>query len=633
MQRLVQATGRLKSRIHDLIGQRRGFAASRVSAAVPQGAAKQRAPFPMPDLRNLRLPRPSMPAIRGLVEDLFQTRPDKSPVRLIIAGTAFAAVFLTLGGRVVHFATMADDAPTFRRQAQEATSGARPPILDRNGELMASDVRMVSIFAEPKHIIDKDEAVELLNAVFPDLDAKDLRDRFAAKKGFVWVKREVTPRQQAEVHRLGLPGIGFIPESKRVYPNGPVAAHVLGFANIDNIGIAGIEKYIDGQGLNDLKGMGFGAKAMDLKPVTLSIDLRVTHAMRNELLDAMRRYRAKAAGGIIMDVHTGEIVAQVSLPDYDPNNPTDALKPENINHLAVGVYEMGSTFKALTTAMALDSGKVSLNSSFDATRPLRSGRFQINDYHGQKRVLQVPEIFVYSSNIGTARMALKVGVEGHKAFLRKLGQLERLRTEMPETAMPIIPSQWGELNTMTISFGHGLAVSPLQATMATAALVNGGYLITPTYLKRTKDEARAVARQVIRPETSEGMRFVMRLNAERGTATKANIPGYYAGGKTGTSEKVVGGRYSKTKVMTTFMAVVPSDKPKYLFLTLLDEPQGTGETHGYATSGWNAAPVTGRIIERVGPMLDVQPRFEIPHQPFPMVSRLNLRYQTQTELR
>ena len=581
----------------------------------------------MPDFASMRLPRPTWSGVRAMVADLFQTRPDKSSTRLVMAGMAFTAVFGILGGRLVQLAIKSDDQPTIRRQAQEATSGARPPVLDRNGELMATDVKMVSIFAEPRRIIDKDEAVELLNAVFPDIDAKDLREKLGTRKGFIWVKREVTPRQQSDVHRLGLPGIGFIPEHKRVYPNGPVAAHVLGFANVDNVGIAGIEKYIDGQGLNDLKGMGFGNKPMELKPVELSIDMRVTHAMRLELLEAMRKFKAKAAGGVIIDVNTGEIISQVSLPDYDPNSPTDALKPENINHLAVGVYEMGSTFKALTTAMALDSGKINLNSHFDATQPLRYGRFQIHDYHGQKRVLQVPEIFIYSSNIGTARMALSVGVQGHKDFLRKMGQLERLRTEMPETAMPIIPQSWGELNTMTISFGHGLAVSPLQAVVATAALVNGGLLIPPTYLKRTREEAQALAKRVIKPETSEAMRYVMRLNAEKGSASKANVPGYYVGGKTGTSEKVVGGRYSKTKVMTTFMAVAPADKPRYLFLTLLDEPQGISETHGFATSGWNSAPTTGKIIERVGPMLDMLPRFEFPNQPFPMVSRLNLRHQ------
>lgn len=596
-------------------------------ARKPEG--RQREPFPLPDFGQL--PRPSVAGAKALALSLFQTRPDKSASRIVLAGAAFSGLFLVLAGRLIHFGAMPEEPATFRRQAQEATSGARPPVLDRNGELMAADVKMVSIFAEPKRLIDKDEAVELLNAVFPDLDAKELREKFSAKKGFVWVKREVTPRQQAEVHRLGLPGVGFIPEHKRVYPNGPVAAHVLGFANVDNQGIAGIEKWIDGQGLNDLKGAGFGGKSMDLKPVQLSIDMRVTHAMREELVAAMKKFKAKAAGGMIMDVNTGEIVAQVSLPDYDPNSPTDALKPENINHLAVGVYEMGSTFKAMTTAMALDSGKVSLTSNFDATNALRYGRFKINDYHGQKRVLSVPEIFTYSSNIGTARMALSIGVEGHKAFLRKMGQLERLRTEMPESAMPIVPQHWGELNTMTISFGHGLAVSPIQAVAATAALVNGGYLINPTYLKRTREEAMAVARQVIKPSTSEAMRYVMRLNAERGSARKADVPGYYAGGKTGTSEKVVGGRYSKTKLLTTFMAVTPSDKPQYLLLTLFDEPQGIPETHGYATSAWNAGWTAGRILERAGPMLGITPRFEMPNNPFPAVSRLNVKHQVWQE--
>lgn len=604
---------------------------SRVRQPQEQVQVRHREPFPLPSMADFKALRPSRQGVLELIRDLFRTRPEKSSIRIVMAGMAFTALFGVLIVRVFHFGFMSDEPASLRKQVASETMAHRPPVVDRNGELMAADVRMVSVFAEPKRLIDKDEAVELLNAVFPDIDAKELRDKFAKQKGFVWVKREITPKQQAEVHRLGLPGVGFLPEQKRVYPNGPVAAHVLGFANVDNVGIAGIEKWIDGQGLTDTRGVQPNGKPVDMKPVQLSIDMRVTNGMRLELAEGMRKFKAKAAGGMLIDVNTGEIVAQVSLPDYDPNNPTDALKPENINHLAVGVYEMGSTFKAMTVAMALDSGKVSLTSNFDATNALRYGRFKINDYHGQHRVLSVPEIFTYSSNIGTARMALSIGVEGHKAFLRKMGQLERLRTEMPESAMPIVPQHWGELNTMTISFGHGLAVSPIQAVAATAALVNGGYLMTPTYLKRTREEAMAVARQVIKPTTSEAMRYVMRLNAERGSARKADAPGYYAGGKTGTSEKVVGGRYSKTKLMTTFMAVIPADKPKYLLLTMFDEPQGIPETHGYATSAWNAGWAAGRIIERVGPMLDIVPRFELPQNPFPMVARLGVKHQVWQE--
>jgi cell division protein FtsI (penicillin-binding protein 3) len=553
---------------------------------------------------------------------LFRLRPDKSKARVGLVALVFACLFLALGGRLVMLAVAPEQPGGIRRATSSAISAARPDITDRNGETLATDVKMASVFAEPRNVIDKDEAVELLTAVLPDLDARELRERLNTRRGFIWVKREITPRQQAEVHRLGIPGVGFVPENKRVYPNGVVAAHVLGFANVDNVGIAGIEKYIDAQGLQDLNGAGFAIEAADLKPIALSLDMRAQHAMRDELLKALDKYKAKAAAGTIVDVTTGEVIALVSLPDFDPNNPVDALDKDRINRINVGVYEMGSTFKAITTAMALDSGKFTINSTFDARAALRYGRFTINDYHAQQRVMTVPEVFIYSSNIGTARMALGIGVDGHKAFLRKMGQLDRLRTELPEGAEPILPPRWGDLNTMTIAFGHGLAVAPLQAVMATAALVNGGYLMPPTFLKRSPAEAREAATRVIKPETSEAMRYVMRLNAERGSATRAAIPGYFVGGKTGTAEKVVGGRYSKNKVLTTFMAIAPSDKPRYLFLTILDEPQGLPETHGFATSGWNAAPVTGAIVERVAPMLDIAPHFDPPVQPFPTMVRL-----------
>jgi cell division protein FtsI (penicillin-binding protein 3) len=273
---------------------------------------------------------------------------------------------------------------------------------------------------------------------------------------------------------------------------------------------------------------------------------------------------------------------------------------------------MGSTFKALTIAMALDSGKVTLNSSFDARGSLRYGRFNISDYHAQNRVLSVPEIFTYSSNVGAAKIALAMGVENHKAFLRKVGQLDRLRTELPESAEPIVPKNWGELNTVTISFGHGLSVAPLQAVMGVAAIVNGGWLIPPTFLKRTPAEARAIAKRVVKPETCVAMRYLMRLNAEKGTATKADVRGFYVGGKTGTAEKVINGHYSKHRLMTDFMAVMPSDDPHYLLLIMLDEPKPIPETKGFATSGWNAAPVTARVITRIAPLLGLEPRPDLP---------------------
>jgi cell division protein FtsI (penicillin-binding protein 3) len=335
------------------------------------------------------------------------------------------------------------------------------------------------------------------------------------------------------------------------------------------------------------------------------------HALRDELTAAKEKYKANAATGLLLDVRTGEVIALSSLPDFDPNKP-GKLESSQLNRMTTGAFEMGSTFKALTIAMALDSGMAQLTSIFNAREPLKYGNFTIDDFHAQRRALTVPEIFIHSSNIGSAKMALAVGVEGHKAFLRKMGQLERLRTELPEGTDPLVPKNWSELSTVTIAFGHGLSVAPLQAAMATAALVNGGKLITPTFLKRSEFEAKDVARQVIKPETSDKMRYLMRLNVEQGTAKRAEVEGYYVGGKTGTSEKVEKGKYVKNKLLTSFMGVFPADQPKYLLLVMLDEPQPTPESKGQATSGHNAVPAAGKIIARVAPLLGLKPRDGLP---------------------
>jgi cell division protein FtsI (penicillin-binding protein 3) len=535
----------------------------------------------------------------------------KARARLGLAIAGFALFYAAIAVRLVMLAAAPDDHLVRRGGTRDAISTARPDILDRNGLVLATDVRAPSLFAEPRNIIDVDEAVELLTAVLPDLDATELRERLSSRRGFVWLKREITPKQQREIYRLGLPGVGFLAENKRVYPNSAEVSHLIGHVNIDNQGIAGIEKWLDSRGLQALHMAGLATDRLQ-KPVELAADLRVQHALRDELIFAANKFKVKAAAGVVVDVNTGEIVAMVSLPDYDPNSPKQANDPLRINRMTTGVFELGSTFKALTIAMALDSGKVTLNSSFDARGTLRYGRFNIHDYHGQNRILTVPEIFTYSSNIGTARIALSLGVDHHKWFLKKLGQLDRLRTELPESAEPLVPKRWGELNTVTIAFGHGLSVAPLQAVMGINALVNGGYLIPPTFMKRSEQEARALAKQVIKPQTSEKMRYLLRLNAEKGTATKANVNGYYVGGKTGTSDKVVNGRYSKTKVLNTFTAILPADQPRYQLLIMLDEPQGLPETHGFTTSGWNAAPTAGKIIARIAPLLGVQPRFDLP---------------------
>ena len=572
--------------------------------------------------------RPQSPAgarkakLKAFARDLLSTRLDRSGARVRTIALGLFVAYAGLGVKLLVLGLSHDPPQTLKTAADDAISGARPDLLDRNGAILATDVKTMSVFAEPNRIIDIDEAVELITAVLPDVNAKELRQRLSSKKGFIWVKRQITPKEQAEIFHLGLPGVGFLPENKRIYPNGPIGAYVIGYVNEDNVGIAGMEKYLDEQSLTDPHVPGFSVDPDRLKPVRLSIDLKATHALRDELVDGMDRFHARAAAGMIIDVNTGEVIALELLPDFDPNDPSSAQDPSKINRISVGVYEMGSTFKALSLAMALELGKVTLGSHVDARESLRYGRFTIHDFHATHRMLTVPEVFTHSSNIGAARLALMVGVEGHKAFLKKMGQLDRLRTELPESAEPLVPKHWGLLNTMTIAFGQGLNVAPIQAVMAVCALVNGGTMMKPTFLPRTQEEADKVGHRVISEQTSESMRYLMRSNATHGSASFANIPGYYVGGKTGTADKIIHGHYSQNKVFNTFMAITPADKPKYLYLTIYDDPQALPEDHGYHTAAYNAGRVAGALIRRVEPLEGVPPRKEPPTQPFPIIARL-----------
>lgn len=606
-------------------------AAAAAAAAQPEPqVAEQDAARLMQAVEEVMAPRdPRRVRMRRLVRSMFRLAIERSHVRVALVGLVFLGVFGAISVRLLTMAIFGEPPSQEHRAAASSSTAFRPDIVDRNGEILATDIRTVSVFAEPGNIYDKDEAVELLTAVLPSLNASELRAKLSSRKdrkgaGFVWVKRELTPKQQAEVHRLGIPGIGFLPDHKRVYPNGTAAAHILGATNLDGVGIAGMEKYIDSTGLQALNSFGLVSKQADLKPIQLSLDLRAQFAVRDELAKGIEHFKAKAGAAMILDVKTGEVVALVSMPDFDPNDPKDALAPDRINRMNVGVYEMGSTFKAMTLAMALDSGKYNVNSTFDTRGGvLNWGRQKIHEYHGTNRVITMPEVFTHSSNIGSAKMALGVGVPGHKAFLKRMGLTDRLRTELPESAAPIVPSRWSEINTITIAFGHGIAVAPLQAAMAVGAIVNGGKLITPTFLKSDPDSVKARSTPVLSPQTSEAMRYIMRLNAAEGSAKKASVPLYFVGGKTGTAEKVIGGRYNKNRLFTTFMAAAPMNDPKYLFVTIMDEPQGLPESGGYATAAWNSGVVTGKVIERVAPILGLPPQFEAPVRPFPQMVKLN----------
>jgi len=541
---------------------------------------------------------------RIVIDGLAKTTGGRGRGRILMTIAVFFCLYGAIAGRIAFLGMqeLEEGGPGPSR-----VTASRPDILDRNGEVLATDINTASLYAEPRRIVDADEALEKLLTVLPDLNIEQTYNRLKSDAGFIWLRRQLSPRQQQAIMQLGIPGIGFRTEKRRFYPGGPTAAHIVGLVNVDNKGIAGMEKYIDDQGLADLQATGL-ALPKDLEPVRLSIDLRVQHILRDELVQAMERYQAIGAGAVVLNARTGEVLGMASLPDYDPNNPFNAHDKDRLNRMSAGTYEMGSTFKGFTLAMALDAGTANLNSRFDATRPIQIARHTIRDFHGKGRVLTVPEVFIYSSNIGTARMAETVSVEHHRAFFRKIGLLDRMRTELPEVARPTEPSEWKRIHQITISFGHGVATTPLQTAMSAAAMLNGGLLIQPTFLPRSVEQAMAGAEQVINRRTSEMMRYLFRLNVEKGSGRRAEVPGYFVGGKTGTAEKVVNGRYSNDKRFNAFLAGFPVNDPEYIVLVVLDEPKP--EKPGMsATSGLNTAPVVGNIVRRSAALLGVKPDF------------------------
>jgi len=522
--------------------------------------------------------------------------------RISLAIAVFAACFALIGARLVGLAIIGGDDSSRVAAIDRAGPIQRPDIVDRNGEVMATDIGTASLYADGRSIIDAAETARQLATVLPELDVADMTAKLSSGRAFMWVKRDLAPRQQYAVHYLGLPGLDFRNERKRVYPNGKTGASVLGMVDIDNNGTAGIERYMDRVVARPDR---FGVPRFDRnRTVMLSIDIKVQHALTDELERAMTEFRALAAVGIIMDVHTGEVVAMASLPDYNPNDPMAAPEEARFNRATLGVYEMGSVFKAVTLAAALDSGKVRLDGRFDATQPMQVARFKIHDFHAQNRWLSVPEVFVHSSNIGTAKIALQLGGEEHREYLRRFGMLTRPQIELPEAGSPLTPARWSELSTITTSYGHGIAVTPLQVVSAVATIVNGGLKVEPTFLRR--NEAQLGAR-VISSEVSQTMRGLMRMVVAEGTGRRADVAGYPVMGKTGTAEKAENGRYARNKLITSFISAFPANDPRYAMIVMFDEPKPTKDTYGYATAGWNAAPVTSRVVARVAPLLGLRP--------------------------
>ena len=520
--------------------------------------------------------------------------------RLVIVAAVFACAFVVLAGRLVHLSSTGAAAGVGPVAEGGADIGlARAEIVDRNGVLLASDLTTASLYANPLQVLDAAEAADEISRVLPELDRGELFSRLSASNRFVWVKRHLTPRQQHAVNALGLPGFAFLEEQKRVYPQGNLVAHIVGYTGVDNRGLAGIEKRLDDR---------LGAAARDggaRPPLRLSVDVRVQHVLRRQLALAVEKYQAIGATGVVLDAEDGQILASVSLPDFDPHRVDRTSADSRFNRASLGVYEMGSTFKIFTVAMALELGTADLADRVDARKPLRIARFMIRDDHAQERWLSVPEVFTYSSNIGAARMALEVGAERQREFLQRIGLLRRASLEISEIGRPIAPDPWRKISTMTVAFGHGIAVTPIQMASAVASLVNGGTRVAPTFIAG-RPGVRAAGERVVSDETSRAVRRLMRLNVVEGTGKKADAPGYFVGGKTGTAEKVGARGYRRKALRSSFIGVFPASEPRYVVFAMLDEPRGIEETFGFATAGWTAAPVVGRVIERAAPLLGIE---------------------------
>ena len=524
------------------------------------------------------------------------------PLRTLIAMIVVALAFMAVGAQLVRLALPSQSEITSSLSETVSGSYARPDIVDRNGRLLASDVEAYSLFADPARVLDRDEVVEKLASVFSDLDGnavrKDLSDR---SRRFVWIRRGLSPRKAQQVHDLGLPGLDFRRELRRAYPGGTLAGHVLGYVNVDNRGVAGIERYVD-----ELIGVDAvqSATLTERAPVRLSLDLGVQHAVESELADAMRRFEAKGAAGLVLDANSGEVLASASFPEVDPARPTTSLETARADKIAGSTFELGSVFKTVTLAMALEGGYAKLDTILDVRQPLEAGRFTIRDLHPVGRPLSVAEVFVHSSNVGAAMLATRAGPQKLQAFLQQLGLLTPMQTEEGPIAVPQPPARWGQVETMTISYGHGLAVSPLQFAVAASALLNGGIKVSPTFLKRAPDLNQAKV-PLVSAATSERMRDLMRLNVTdpAGTGKRAAVPGYSIGGKTGTAEIPGPGGYREKAVISSFLAAFPIDKPKYLVFVLLFEPKPTHAAGGEVLAALNAAPTAGRIITRIGPVL------------------------------
>jgi cell division protein FtsI (penicillin-binding protein 3) len=516
--------------------------------------------------------------------------------RLLVGAALFALAFAAISGRLVDVTMLEDgiDPRTAEQPGLSAPVAERADIVDRNGVVLATSLATASLFANPHQISNVDEAAKELAATIPDLSVAELKAKLRADKSFVWLQRDMTPQQEFAVNRLGIMGLYFQADERRVYPMGSLTSHVVGFTDVDDKGLAGIERSFD------------DVLAGGRHPVQLSLDVRIQQIMREELQRGIDDFSGIGGAGIVLDAQTGEILSLVSLPDFDPNLAATAGPDQRFNRATLGVYEMGSTFKTLNTAMALDSGKIKMTDTFDAAHTIQIGRFTIHDFEHMNRALSVPEVFMYSSNIGAARMAMVVGIDIQKAFMAKFGMLRPVSLELPELGKPQYPADWRPINSMTIAFGQGIAVSAVHVVSAVAAMVNGGLIRPATLIKRSPEEV-SDGQRVISSNTSDKMRELLRLVVQAGTGKSADAPGYLVGGKTGTAQKQKGRGYEANARLASFVGAFPMSTPRYVVFVMVDEPKPNAHSYGFATGGWVAAPVVSRIVQRMAPMVGLPP--------------------------
>ncbi len=524
---------------------------------------------------------------------------DQARRRLQVTRVIFTLGFLVIGAKLITIGFMQGAQESYIGE-QESTTGlqtGRADIVDRNGSILATSITTSSMYANPRVILNAKEAAKKLASILPKLQQKEILQRLTAKKSFVWLARHLTPTQKAKVIGLGIPGIDFMRDQRRVYPYANLTAHVTGFADVDGNGIAGLEKGLDER-----------LRSEDA-PLEISLDIRFQHVLYDELTNGIKEFSAKGGSGIVMDVNTGEILAMVSFPDFDPNNPNHKDKDSLFNRATLGVYEMGSTMKVANTALALESGHINLATQFDATQPLKVGRFQVSDYRGKNSWLNVAQIFVHSSNIGSAKMALKVGGKRQKAFLNKLGLLKPAKIELPEIGTPISPANWSDTSTITIAYGYGVSTSPLQLTRAIAGIVNNGLMPQPTLL--SKQQGTIVQTRIVSPSTSIKVRHLMQQVVSKGTARKAKVTGITIAAKTGTTNyRHAHGRGYQKKDVTTYCVGAFPETPRYIVFVMLDCPKGLKKTFGFNAGGWNAAPISGRIIKRISTLAGIESNIE-----------------------